>query len=147
MRFDFMLSNPPYGKSWKSDQAISRMARRCSIRASRCSCPILRAGGRCGCHAPLFRRPAALPDGDGEQDEAAPGQPLARASPRCTTARRSLPAMPAAARAISAATSSRTTGSKRSSSCPTTSSTTPASPPISGCSPTTKRRSGAARCS
>ena len=25
IKFDFMLSNPPYGKSWASEQKISKM--------------------------------------------------------------------------------------------------------------------------
>jgi type I restriction enzyme M protein len=53
--------------------------------------------------------------------------------PRCTTAPRCSPEMPARARATSGAGPSRTTGWKRSSHCRSTCSTTPASRPTFGC--------------
>ena len=56
--FDFMLSNPPYGKSWKSD--LERMGGKDGMQG-----PALRhrARGRSGVLArhPLQRRPDALP--------------------------------------------------------------------------------------
>ena len=110
--FDFMLSNPPYGKSWKSD--LERM------------------GGKDGLKDPRFLIEHA---GDPEYSlvtRSSDGQMLflanmlskmkqarswAAASPRCTTARRCSRATPARARATSAAGSSRTTGWRRSSPC------------------------------
>jgi type I restriction enzyme M protein len=110
--FDFMLSNPPYGKSWKTDQE--------------------RMGGKDGMKDPRFVIEHA---GDPEYSlltRSSDGQMLflanmlskmkrarssAAASPRCTTAPRSSPATPARARATSAAGSSRTTGWRPSSPC------------------------------
>ena len=125
--FDFMLSNPPYGKSWKSD--LERM------------------GGKDSMRDPRF---VITHDGDPEYSlvtRSSDGQmlflanllskmktetPSGAGSRKSTTAARCSPATPARARATSAAGSSRTTGSKQSSPCPSTCSTTPASPPTSG---------------
>ena len=141
--FDFMLSNPPYGKSWKSD--LERM------------------GGKSDITDPRF---VVEHDGDPEYSlitRSSDGQMMflanmlskmkhgtphwAAASPRSTTAAPSSPATPGRARATSAAGSSRATGSKPSSPCRSTCSTTPASPPTSGCSATASRSIGGARCS
>ena len=140
--FDFMLANPPYGKSWKKD--LEAM------------------GGKDGMRDPRFK---VMHKGEELSlvTRSSDGQMLflanmaskmnaqvrrsAAASPRSTTARRSSPATPARARATSAAGSSRTTGSKPSSRCRSTSSTTPASPPTSGCCPTASPRTARARCS
>ena len=127
--FDFMLSNPPYGKSWKSD--LERMGGKGGIKDPRFI--IEHAGDPSTRSHPLQRRPDALPGQHALEDEARTRNSAA-ASPRSTTARRSSPATPARARATSAAGSSRTTGSKPSSPCRSTCSTTPASRPTSGCS-------------
>ena len=72
--FDFMLSNPPYGKSWKSD--MERMGGRSGIKDL-----ALRSGARrrrgLFSHHPLQRRPDDVPCQHAEQDEAryAAGQP------------------------------------------------------------------------
>jgi type I restriction enzyme M protein len=128
--FDFMLSNPPYGKSWKSD--LERM------------------GGKEGIKDPRFVIQHA---GDGEYSlitRSSDGQILFLANmlskmkhktklgsriAECTTARPSLPETPARARATSAAGSLSTIGSKPSSPCRAICSITPALPPTSGCSP------------
>jgi hypothetical protein len=99
-----MLANPPYGKSWKKD--LEAM------------------GGKDAMRDPRFK---VMHDGEELSlvTRSSDGQMLflanmaskmngrrrsAAASPRCTTAARSSPAMPARARATSAAGSSRTTG-------------------------------------
>ncbi len=64
--FDFMLSNPPYGKSWKSD--LERMGGKDSMRDPRF---VIEHDGRSRVlagHA-LERRPDALPGEPAEQDE------------------------------------------------------------------------------
>jgi type I restriction enzyme M protein len=65
--FDFMLSNPPYGKSWKSD--LERMGRKGRDQGSALHHP---ARGRCGVFAAhaVERRPDAVPGQHAEQDEA-----------------------------------------------------------------------------
>ena len=125
--FDFMLSNPPYGKSWKTDQD--------------------RMGGRNGISDPRFVIQHA---GDPEYSlitRSSDGQllflanmlskmkedtPLGSRVPRSTTEAPSSPGTPARARVTSAAGSSRTTGWRPSWPCHSTCSTTPASPPTSG---------------
>jgi type I restriction enzyme M protein len=109
--FDFMLANPPYGKSWKKD--LEAM------------------GGKDGMRDPRFK---VMHRGEELSlvTRSSDGQMLflanmaskmkhdtrsAAASPRSTTARRCSPATPARARATSAAGSSRTTGSRPSSPC------------------------------
>ena len=102
--FDFMLSNPPYGKSWKKDLAMGgkdgmrdpRFKVRTKAKPNFRSSPAP-ATARCS-SSPTWRE-------DERQDRRS-----AAASPRFTTARRSSPATPARARATSAAGSSRTTG-------------------------------------
>jgi len=126
LEFDFMLSNPPYGKGWKAD--------------------LDRLGGKEGMKDPRF-----VIDFDGDPEfslitRTSDGQLMFLAnklakmkmtgqgagSRRCTTAPPSSRAMPDRARATSAAGSSSPTGWRRSSLFPTTCSTTRASPPTSG---------------
>ncbi len=139
--FDFMLSNPPYGKSWKSD--LERM------------------GGKSGIKDPRF---IVEHDGDPEHSlltrssdgqmmflanmlsKMKHGTPAGSRIARSTTAAPSSPATPVRARATSAAGSSRTTGWKLSSPSRSTCSTIPASPPTSGCSATASRSTAGARC-
>ena len=65
--FDFMLSNPPYGKSWKSD--LERMGGKDGIKDPRFR---HRARGRSGILArhPVERRPDAVPGQHALEDEA-----------------------------------------------------------------------------
>ena len=65
--FDFMLSNPPYGKSWKSD--LERMGGKKDMRDPRF---VIEHDGDPGVFAghPLQRRPDALPRQQARQDEA-----------------------------------------------------------------------------
>ena len=127
--FDFMLSNPPYGKSWKSD--LERM------------------GGKTGLTDPRF---LIQHDGDPEYSlitRSSDGQLLFLAN-MLSKMKHGTPLGSRLAevhngsslftgdagqrgRATSAAGSSRTTGSKPSSRCRSTCSTTPASPPTFGC--------------
>ena len=102
-----MLSNPPYGKSWKSD--LERMGGKDGIKDPRFV--IEHAGDaeyslitRSSDGQMLFPCQHAL------EDEAV--HEAREPSPRSITARRCSPAMPARARATSGAGSSRTTGSK-----------------------------------
>ena len=152
--FDFMLSNPPYGKSWKSD--LERM------------------GGKDGIKDPRFVIEHAADSEYSLVTRSSDGQMLflanmlskmkqgtrlgSRIAEVHNGSARFSPATPARARATSAAGSSRTTGSRPSSPCRSTCSTTPASRPTSGClptaSPTHRRgkcssstpRSGSSRC-
>jgi len=73
MKFDFMLSNPPYGKSWKSDQ--ERMGGRGDIRDRRFV--IQHAGDPEYSLITPPRRAEVVPGEHGQQDEAehAVGQP------------------------------------------------------------------------
>src|SRR5690606_7265705 len=137
--FDFMLSNPPYGKSWKSD--VERM------------------GGKGGIKDPRFLTEHA---GDPEYSlltRSSDGQMLFMANmlskmksgsklgSRIATVHNGsslFTAMPGRAKATPADGSSRTTGWKPSSPCRSTCSTTPASPRISGCLPIVSRRSARA---
>ena len=127
--FDFMLSNPPYGKSWKTD--LERMGGKKDMRDPRF---VIEHGGDAGVLAgdSIQRRPDAVPRQQAVEDEAAHAR-LAAASRRCTTEAPSSPATPARAKATSAAGSSRTTGWRRSSPFRSTCSTTPASRPTCGC--------------
>ncbi len=124
-----MLSNPPYGKSWKTD--LERMGGKGQLSDARF---VVQHAGE---ELSLITRSSdgqlmflvnklAKMNGD-------PKPPWAAASPRSTTARRFSPATPARAKATSAAGSSRTTGWRPSSPCRLTCSTTRASPPTSGC--------------
>ena len=141
--FDFMLSNPPYGKSWKSD--LERMGGKDGIKDPRFV--IEHAGD------PEYSLVTRSSDGQmlflanmlsKMKHEHQARQPHRRGAQRLA---RSSPATPARARATSAAGSSRTTGSRPSSRCRSTCSTTPASRPTSGCSPTASPRTARARCS
>ena len=66
--FDFMLSNPPYGKSWKTD--LERMGGKKDMRDARF---VIKHGDDPGLLArhPLQRRPDAVPRQQALQDEAA----------------------------------------------------------------------------
>ena len=141
--FDFMLSNPPYGKSWKTD--LERM------------------GGKSGIKDPRFIFEHRDDPDYSLITRSSDGQMMflanmlskmkhgtrrwGAASPRSITEAPCSPATPGRARATSAAGSSRTTGWRPSSPCRSTCSTTPESPPTSGCSATARRNSAAARCS
>ena len=132
--FDFMLSNPPYGKSWKTDLA--------------------RMGGKKGMRDMRF---IVEHDGDPELSlvtRSSDGQmlflanmvskmkqdtPLGAASPKSTTEARCSLVTLARARATSGAGSSRTTGWRRSWPFRSTCSTTPGLPPTSGWSPIANR--------
>jgi type I restriction-modification system DNA methylase subunit len=129
--FDFMLSNPPYGKSWKSD--LERM------------------GGKGGIKDPRFIIEQA---GDPEYSlitRSSDGQMLflanmlskmkqtSRLGSRIAEVHNGSSLFTGDAgqvKATSAAGSSKTTGSKPSSRCRSTCSITPVSRPTSGCSPT-----------
>ena len=65
--FDFMLRNPPYGKSWKSD--LERMGGKGGVKDPRF---LIEHGGdsRIFAHYPIERRPDAFPGQHAEQDEA-----------------------------------------------------------------------------
>ena len=81
--FDFMLSNPPYGKSWKSD--LERMGGKDGHQGPALHHRARRRPRVLAAH-PLQRRPDALPGQHAQQDEARTRRSAA-ASPRCTTAR------------------------------------------------------------
>ena len=126
--FDFMLSNPPYGKSWKTD--LERMGGKKDMRDPRF---VIEHGDD-----PEFSLVTRSSDGQmlflaNKLSKMKQRTRSAAASPRCTTEARSSPVTRARARATSAAGSSRTTGWRRSSPCRSTCSTTPASPPTYGC--------------
>ena len=74
--FDFMLSNPPYGKSWKTD--LERLGGKGDIKAALCH-PARRRPGIQDDH-PLQRRAAHVPGQQALQDEAhhPPRQPHRR---------------------------------------------------------------------
>ena len=65
--FDFMLSNPPYGKSWKSD--LERMGGKSDVKDPRFVVEHSRRPGLLP-HYPLQRRPDDVPRQHAEQDEA-----------------------------------------------------------------------------
>ena len=67
LEFDFMLSNPPYGKSWKTD--LERMGGKDGIKDTRF---VIDHAGDPGVlpHHPLQRRPDALPGEHAVEDEA-----------------------------------------------------------------------------
>ena len=81
--FDFMLSNPPYGKSWKSD--LERMGGKDGIKDPRFIDRACRRSGILARHA-VERRADAVPRQHALEDEAR-DEARAAASPRCTTAR------------------------------------------------------------
>ena len=88
--FDFMLSNPPYGKSWKTD--LERNGRQ-EGHARSALCHRARRRSRVLPGHPLQRRPDALPRQQALEDEAEhpARQPHRRG---CTTAALYSPAMP-----------------------------------------------------
>ena len=75
-RFDFMLSNPPYGKSWNSEVKYIKDGK--DVIDPRFQVELDRLLGQIrhhGCYAALLGWPASVPHGDGEQDEAHGHQP------------------------------------------------------------------------
>ena len=71
LAFDFMLSNPPYGKSWSSEQKYIKDGKEVIDPRFKITLEDYWGdGGRCRCHSAFFRRAVAVPYGDGEQDEA-----------------------------------------------------------------------------
>ena len=141
--FDFMLSNPPYGKSWKTD--LERMGGRKDMRDRRF------VTGHAG--DPEYSLITRSSDGQmlflanmlsKMKHGTRLGSRIAEVhngSVPCS------PATPARARATSGAGSSRTTGWRPSLRCHSTCSTTRASRPISGYSATASRSVAGARSS
>jgi len=132
--FDFMLSNPPYGKSWKSD--LEHMGGKRDLKDPRFMIA----------HADDPAYSLITRSSDGQMlflanmlSKMKRDTPLGSASPKCATAVHYSPATPARAKATSVAGLLKTTGWKPSSPCRSICSTTPASPHISGCSPTASR--------
>jgi type I restriction enzyme M protein len=126
--FDFMLSNPPYGKSWKSDQ--ERMGGKDGIRDPRFV--ITHAGDA---EYSLITRSS-----DGQMlflanmlSKMKPGTKLGSRLAEVHNGSSLFTGDAGQARAISDDGSSRMTGWKRSSPCRSTCSTTPASRPMCGC--------------
>ncbi|WP_255014061.1 N-6 DNA methylase [Roseovarius sp. M141] len=76
-RFDFMLSNPPYGKKLEqraeTHQVTARMSSTPPLQGR--SQRLLGQNRNLGRHPALQRRPTAVPDGNGGQDEVHQGQP------------------------------------------------------------------------
>ena len=110
--FDFMLSNPPYGKSWKTD--LERMGGKGDMRDPRF---VIEHAGDPECS--LITRSS-----DGQLiflvnmlSKMKHSTPLGSRIAEVQTVHRSSPGMPARARATSDAGSSRMTGWKRSSPC------------------------------
>ena len=141
--FDFMLSNPPYGKSWKTD--LERMGgkktnARPALRHRARGRPRVLAGH------PLQRRPDALPGQQALEDEAglAPRQPHRRGAQRQLAVHRRR--RPGREQHPPLDHRERLAGGESSPS-RSTCSTTPASPPTSGCSPTGSPSTDGARCS
>ena len=136
-KFDYMLSNPPFGVEWKKvEKAVRDEAEGQGF------------SGRFGAGLPRINDGSLL----FLQHMLSKMKPPRRrrvgaGSPSSSTGRPSSRGMRDRGRARSAAGSSRTTGWRPSSGCPTSSSTTPASAPTSGCSPTRSRRRGRARSS
>ena len=140
--FDFMLSNPPYGKSWKTD--LERMGGRNDMRDHRFV--IEHAGD------PEYSLVTRSSDGQmlflaNKLSKMKQGTRLGSRIAEIHNGSSLFTGSAGRARATSAAGSSRTTGSRRSSPCRSTCSTTPASPPTSGCSRTGSPSAGGARCS
>jgi type I restriction enzyme M protein len=126
--FDFMLSNPPYGKSWKSD--LERMGSKDGMKDPRF---IIEHAGD-----PEYSLVTRSSDGQmlflaNMLSKMKHDTPLGSRIAESTTARLSSPATRAKARATSGAGSSRRTGSTPSSRCLSTCSTTPALRRTSGC--------------
>ena len=141
--FDFMLSNPPYGKSWKTD--LERMGGKADMRDPRF---VIEHVGqpRIFLGDPLKRWPDALSRQPALQDEAAhpPRQPHRRGSQRQLPIHRRRRAGREQYPTLDHR--ERLAGSH----CrpaPPTCSTTPASPPTSGSSPTANPRTAGAKCS
>ena len=133
--FDFMLSNPPYGKSWKTD--LDRMGGKSGMTDPRF---VIQHG-----EDPEYSLITRISDGQlmflanmlsKMKHDSSVGKPHRRGPQRGV---RCSPETPAKARATSAGGSSKTTGWKPSWHSRSTCSTTPVSPPTSGCSPTARR--------
>ena len=140
--FDFMLSNPPYGKSWGND--LEKMGGKKGLKDPRFLIS----------HAGNAEYSLVTRTSDGQMlflanmaSKMKHDSPWAAGSPRSITGVPSSPATPARGRATSGAGSSRTTGWRPSWPCPSTCSTTRASPPTSGCCPTGSRTTARARSS
>lgn len=134
-KFDYMLSNPPFGVEWKKVEKVVRAEHEQQGFAGRFGpgLPRLSDGSLLFLlHLLSKMRPAQ--EGGSRFGIVLNGSPLFTGGP-------------AAARARSAAICWRTTWSRRSSPCRPTCSTTPASPPMSGSSPTASRRRATASCS
>ena len=140
--FDFMLSNPPYGKSWKTD--LERMGGKSDIMDSRFV--VERAGDA---DYSLITRSS-----DGQMmflanmlSKMKHDTPLGSRIAEVHNGSSLFTGDAGRARATSAAGSSRTIGWRPSLPCRSTCSTTRASPPTSGCSATGRRSTAGARCS
>jgi type I restriction enzyme M protein len=97
-RFDFMLTNPPYGKSWKSDQKSIVEGK--DVIDHRFQVNLSDYTGKTDFYPAIPRSSDGqllFHDGDGGQDEATQRQPWARASLPSTTVRPCSLAMQAAA--------------------------------------------------
>ena len=138
-RFDYFITNPPFGVDWKRQQK--------TVRGERDQRGF---DGRFGAGLPRITDGSLL----FLQHMIAKFEPVAPAD-RKNGSRLAIvfsgsplsPAGPAPARATSASGSSRTTGSKPSSPCPSRCSTTPASGPTSGSSRTGRKGGAAGRSS
>ena len=133
LEFDFMLSNPPYGKSWKTD-----LDRICGGNKKDMSDPrfVVEHSGPYG-DEPELNLVTRTSDGQlmflvNKLAKMKQKSKLANASPRFITAAACSPATQARLRATSVGGSLRTTGSKPSSRYRSTCSTTPVSPPTYG---------------
>ena len=140
--FDFMLSNPPYGKSWKTD--LERMGGKKDMRDPRFA---IEHGGD-----PEYSLVTRSSDGQmlflaNKLSKMKKDTPWEAGSPRFITAVPSSPATLGKARPTFGAGSSRATGWKRSSLSRSTCSTTPESPRTSGSSRTANRSTARGRCS
>ena len=140
--FDFMLSNPPYGKSWKGD--MERLGGRSSVKDPRF---ITEHGGD-----PDYSLITRSSDGQmiflanmlGKMKQ---DTPLGSRIAEVHNVSSLFTGDAGQGETTSAGGSSKTTGWKPSSPCPSICSTTPASPPTSGFSATARRSIARARCS
>ena len=140
--FDFMLSNPPYGKNWKTD--LERMGAKKGMRDPRFV--IEHAGD------PEYSLVTRSSDGQmlflaNKLSKMKQDTPCGSRIAEVHNGSSLFTGDAGQARATSAAGSSRTIGWKPSSLCRSTCSTTPGSPPTSGCSRTVNQSTARARCS
>jgi len=134
-KFDYMLSNPPFGVEWKKVEREVRREHEQLGHAGRFGPGLPRiSDGSLLFLLHLLSKMCTAQDGGSRIGIVLNGSPPVH--------RR----RPAPARARSAATSWRTTWWRRSSPCPRTCSSTLASRPMSGCYPTASCPSGAAWC-